>query len=626
MEYIQFKRLVAGLKFGKQLPDAVYLHQSVFESEAPELRELVDEVSKTFDLSAKNWNIAKFMRRDFKLTLLNYPDFDTYAYPALHQSNTVDLTKRTIRKANYSKSDNPPILHRKEAFVLKDYPNRLLFREITLEAEAAGLFEKTRSIGFKQNWERLIRAKGYYLDDNGRLHKKETLARNGTKAENTNNSVDRHKTAIDRNQLSAPMKLLSRHGYLDGEHSVLDFGCGKGDDLRELEAHGIDVNGWDPVHRPEGKLCKSNIVNLGFVLNVIEDVEERDATLRRAYDLTQKLLIAAVMVAGESTIRQFAPFKDGVITSRNTFQRYYTQAEFKNYIERTLSENAIAVGQGIYIVFKDKLEEQRFLLERQHISRNWKQKTHRKLRTQTKVKVVTKNLIEKHQQLFDHFWETTLDLGRIPANPEFKFSERIRAVAGSHKKAFDTLEEQNGNETFLDAQQARQNDLLVYFALGLFERRKPYKNMPDGLKRDIKVLFGSYTDALAESTRLLFSVGNPKVIESTSNTAYEKLNTGEMIAAHSWIIPKEIITELPPELRIYIGCATQIYGDVEDMHLIKIHFTSGKVSLMRYDDFSKEKPLLIQRVKIKLRELDVDFFDYGVDYDPPPLTNKSAFT
>jgi len=384
MDYAQFKRLVAGLKFGKQLPDAIYLHQSVFDSEAPELRELVEGVSKTFEVSAKDWNIAKFMRRDFKITLLNYPSFDTYAYPALHQSNTVDLTKRTIRKANYSKSENPPILHRKEAFVLEDYPNRPLFREITQEAEAAGLFEKTRSIGFKQNWERLIQTKGCYLDDTGRLHEKETKAHRDGEAENANNSVDRHKTAIDRNQLSAPMKILSRHGYLDGEHSVLDFGCGKGDDLRELEAHGINVNGWDPVHRPEGKLSKSDIVNLGFVLNVIEDIEERHVTLRRAYDLAQKLLIAAVMVAGESTIRQFAPFKDGVITSRNTFQRYYTQAEFKNYIERTLDENAIAVGQGVFIVFKDKLEEQRFLLERQHISRNWKQKTHRKLRTLNK--------------------------------------------------------------------------------------------------------------------------------------------------------------------------------------------------------------------------------------------------
>ena len=52
---------------------------------------------------------------------------------------------------------------------------------------------------------------------------------------------------------------------------MLDYGCGKGDDVRELEAHEIDVSGWDPTHNPEGALINSDIVNLGFVLNVIEE-------------------------------------------------------------------------------------------------------------------------------------------------------------------------------------------------------------------------------------------------------------------------------------------------------------------------------------------------------------------
>ena len=40
-------------------------------------------------------------------------------------------------------------------------------------------------------------------------------------------------------------------------------------------------------------------------------------------------------------------------------------------------------------------------------------------------------------------------------------------------------------------------------------------------------------------------------------------------------------------LRVYVGCATQLYGDVEGVDLIKIHMTSGKVSLMKYDDFRR---------------------------------------
>lgn len=101
--------------------------------------------------------------------------------------------------------------------------------------------------------------------------------------------MQRHKTAIDRNKLSAPMQVLARHGYFDGTHSVLDYGCGKGDDVRELEAHGVNVYGWDPTHRPEGKVATSDIVNLGYVLNVIEDTKERAETLRRAYHHAQFL-------------------------------------------------------------------------------------------------------------------------------------------------------------------------------------------------------------------------------------------------------------------------------------------------------------------------------------------------
>ena len=97
------------------------------------------------------------------------------------------------------------------------------------------------------------------------------------------------------------MQILARHGYLDGQYSIFDYGCGKGDDLRELEAHGIDAAGWDPNFYPEADIAPAEIVNLGFVLNVIEDREERDETLKTAWSFTERFLVASVMVAGESS-------------------------------------------------------------------------------------------------------------------------------------------------------------------------------------------------------------------------------------------------------------------------------------------------------------------------------------
>jgi DNA phosphorothioation-associated putative methyltransferase len=623
MEFVEYQKLVNSIAIGKKLPDAVYIHESAF-SEVPE--QLAVKIFCALDqhkIEDSSWNIIKFFRKDYKVAFLNYPSFEEDSYPQLQQSQLVDFQKGSFRISNYSNSDNPPILHRKETFVSDDYPLKPLFKKITNEGEAIGLYEKTNRIGFKKNWDRLIRSKGYFLDCQGFLKPFSERPKSTTPDEKFIGSVERHKTAIDRNQLSQPMQILARHNYFNGDYTVLDYGCGKGDDMRELEAHGINISGWDPVHYPDGEKLNADIVNLGFVLNVIEDRDERYETLKRAYKCADKLLIVSVMVAGEGIIRQFTPYKDGVITSRNTFQRYYTQSEFRSYVESSLDESAIAVGQGIFIVFKDKMEEQIFLLERQHTKRDWQQKTQRQINSRQPS--IKKDLIDKHLELFTDFWETSLELGRIPANNEFEFSDQIRRVAGSHIKAHNALVEHFGNELFEEAQSKRKDDLLVYFALGLFGKRNPQTKMPDGLKRDIKIFYSSYKEAIGQAKEVLFSMGNPKLIEASCKKAYELLSSGYLEDGHSYTFHIRHLGDLPPELRIYIGCATQLYGDLDNFHLIKAHITSGKVSLMRYDDWNKDTPLLVERIKIKMRDQDVDFFDYGGRFEPPPLLNKTDF-
>ena len=623
MNFKEYKEFVAQITTGKQLPDAVYLHVTALSDVPEKLSKTTTKIANALSISDDAWNIIKFNKRDFKLSLLYYPSFDTYAYPALEHSYTIDLSKLTVRQASYKESPNPPILHRKETFVRDNYPGVDEFCSLTQEGESVGLYKNTRTIGFKKSWERLISSKGYFLDKTGRLRLKFDTPKPSSTDLSEIAEIERHKTAIDRNQLSAPMKLLARHGYLDGDNNILDYGCGKGDDLTELESHGLDCIGWDPVYRPDSDLLPSDIVNLGFVLNVIEDRDERSATLKKAWDYTNKLLVVSVMVAGESVIRQYEPYKDGVITSINTFQKYYSQSEIKSYLETILDENAIAIGQGIFIVFKDKVEEQTFLLERQHVKRDWKQYTVRENRS--KSRTLSSSTIEKNKEIFDDFWNTTLDLGRVPANNEFEHSEEMRRIAGSHARAFQALCHYYGEALFNAAQKARKNDLLVYFALGLFGKRQAYSQMPDGLRRDIKSFFKSITSALQEAREILFSVGSPEVIQEACVAAQKQIKCGEYTEGHSFTFHKDFLNDLPPTLRIYVGCALQLYGDIEEMHLIKAHIRSGKVSLMRYKDWEAEVPLLIERIKIKLRELDIDFFDYVGNYEPTPLENKNVF-
>ncbi len=603
----RFNNLVLDLTVGKILPDSIYVHRSAIPEIDGELRAFLQLIASAIKIKSDDWNIVKFYKRHYKLSLLNYPTFDIYPYPALAQSHTIDLAKVQVRSADYSKSLNPPILHRREAFVAANDPKSMSYKVFTEAGEQIGLYENTRKIGFKNQWEQLIKRKGYFLDQSGHLVPLFEKAQHLDDLED-DIEIQRHRTAIERNQLSQPMQTLARHGYLNGQYSIFDYGCGKGDDLRELEAHGLDVAGWDPNFHPEAELASADIVNLGFVLNVIEERQERDDTLKSAWTLADRFLVVSVMIAGESVISQFRPYKDGVVTKTNTFQKYYSQSEFKLYVETILDANVIAVGTGIFIVFRDSIEEQEFLLRRHKITRTWNYKT--TSLSKKKTAKISQAKFTEHRSIFDSFWATTLDLGRLPANDEFDFSDEIRTLVGSHASAFKSLSEFFDTSDFKTAEKKRRDDLLVYFAMSLFEKRRPYTKLPVSLQRDIKAFFNNHTGALDHARELLFSVGDPGIITTHCNLNYQDLNTGQLDSGHSYTIHKSKEPLLTPTLRTYIGCAGTLYGDMSDVDLIKIHMTSGKVTFLEYDDWSKPEPKLVYRIKVRMRDQDFDVFDH----------------
>ena len=617
MDAAQFNQLIKLVKIGKLVGNARYLHVSAFYEIPIELKDFIILIANTLKIQSSDWNIIKLNTQQFRISYLNYPQFYEYSYPALYNSITVDLEKKTQKSANYTKTENAPILHRKELFISPSDEHYAEFVSITKEGEAAGLYENSRIIGFKKSWERVINQHGYELVD-GRLFGLSTLPQSTT----ADNKIDRHKTAIQRQSLSAPMKALAKHNYLNGEYTLFDYGCGLGDDLRELEAHGIDAAGWDPTHRPEVDRFPCDLINIGFVINVIEDREERIEAVQLAFELAEKLLVVSAMIAGDAHIQKFTAYKDGVITSLNTFQKYFSQSELQGFIENTLDENAIAVGPGIFFVFKDKLEEQLFLASRQTRHHSWKQTTTRATSSKEKFELV----YVEHEALFKDFWQTCLTLGRIPANDEFSESDKIKQLAGSHHKVFTLLDNLFEDNEFAQAEQYRKEDLLIYFALSQFDKRKPYTQLPDELQRDVKAFFGNYNNALAIAKELLYSIADTELITETSLAAQKILPASHLLENHSLTFHKDFIEQLPALLRVYVECAVQLYGELEDIQLIKIHFHSGKVSFMGYDDFDNSPlPLLKERIKVKLAQQQVDYFDYVGEYTPQPLYFKSNY-
>ena len=602
----QFKDLVKQTKTGKSLPDALYLHRDAFSALPATLNKFVKVVASALKLTDEDWNIVKLFKSDFRISLLHYPDFYTDSYPVLKQSITIDLTKLSHKVTKYNEQDNPPILHRKETFILPDHPLHESFCLITQEGENAGLYENSRIIGFKNSWNRLIEKHGYQLID-GRLFRASSFRPTAEEA-----TIDRHRTALVRHELSAPMKTLAKHGFLDGTYSVFDYGCGRGDDLRELEAHGLDVLGWDPNFRPDTDKVSSDIVNLGFVINVIEDKDERIDALLGSWELSQKLLVVSAMLGNENYIAQFQPYKDGVITSRNTFQKYYSQGELKEFIETTLDENANAISPGIFYVFREKELEQHFQQNRQKRTYQWQHLTAPEPVTETQARL----LFSQHEKLLEAFWLKCLELGRCPVEEEFADATQLKKLLGSFRKALKLVSQWYNQSELLKAAEMRKEDLLVYFALSQFQKHKPYTKQPEDLKRDIKAFFDSYNNAMQQSKELLFSIANKELIKEACLVANEQLQgtlAYENENAHSFTIEKSLLTQLPAILRIYVGAALQLYGELESIQLIKIHITSGKVTLLGYYDWGKtDTPALRERVKIKMAEQKIDFFDYKI--------------
>jgi DNA phosphorothioation-associated putative methyltransferase len=435
---------------------------------------------------------------------LSYPAFFTDSYPALSKSVTINLAKLSHNVTDYSSYDNPPILHRKETMIPPSHESYEEFCVVTEEGENAGLYENKKHIGFKASWESIINSHGYELLD-GRLFRNSALQ----SANQENKAISREKTAIVRYELSAPMKALAKNGFLEGQYSIFDYGCGRGDDLRELEAHGLDALGWDPNFLPDADLVNADLVNIGFVVNVIEERNERMEAIQGAWEITDELLVVSAMLANEKYLEQFTPYKDGIITSRNTFQKYYTQSELKLFIELSIDDQAIAVAPGIYFIFKNKDLEQEFLQSRHRRSHSWEHKTLPAVSSKEKEGL----LVSQNKELFKSFWSACLLLGRCPAADEFGQSEALLEVANTLKKAFRMAKIAYSNDDLNTSRQIRTEDLLVYFAVGLFGKRKAYKHQSEQTKRDIKEFFQTNKSAQSAATELLFKIADTDSIK-----------------------------------------------------------------------------------------------------------------
>src|SRR5690349_24159676 len=91
--------------------------------------------------------------------------------------------------------------------------------------------------------------------------------------------TERHRTAIGRSSLSMPARQALLDGVLRPELTALDYGSGRGGDVARLAQLGIAASGWDPQHGHLRPSEPHDVVTVTYVINVIEDPDERQAVL-----------------------------------------------------------------------------------------------------------------------------------------------------------------------------------------------------------------------------------------------------------------------------------------------------------------------------------------------------------
>ena len=148
-------------------------------------------------------------------------------------------------------------------------------------------------------------------------------------------------TAINRNKISAPLKHVINHNHINKSHRILDYGCGHGFDLNYLKDSGFNIIGYDKYIKKFSsetfKNCKYDIVLCYYVLNVIEDYEERILALKEMVDLLDNKGIIYLAVRSVDELNpfknsKFLKHKDGIVTKKNTFQKYFSKDDFANLI------------------------------------------------------------------------------------------------------------------------------------------------------------------------------------------------------------------------------------------------------------------------------------------------------
>lgn len=491
--------------------------------------------------------------------------------------------------------------------------------------------------------------------------------------------IARGKTALKRNFLSRPTERAIEDGLLEPGETFFDFGCGRGDDVRLLSAMDYDAVGWDPQHATDATKRPSAVVNLGFVVNVIEDPAERLETIRQAWKLAESALVVSARLKWDRSREPGKPFGDGVITGAGTFQKYFEPDELRALVEQATGQPAFAATPDIVYVFRMPADAQKLLARSTR-------------RTGLPRQTVAQVLRQQHKQLFDDLEEFVTEHRRVPKAAELPEARELLTLFGSMDAAFALLRRLTGHEQWSDieignrsrrseqrfaehidalqplidfveergrlprqgelpeqpvidralgsirkafslirkttpahhwtaATEHAKNSFLVYVALAAFGGRPRLGEFSPDLQHDAKDLFGSYKKACELADQLLFKIADLDAIDAVCTSSPIGKLTPSALYVHS-----SVIDRLDPLLRVYIGAAQVVTGDVDDATILKLNRLKPQVSFLVYPRFDRDAhPALEASIVARLGQIRMTHRYFADSPNPPILHRKDTF-
>ncbi|MEA5417740.1 DNA phosphorothioation-associated putative methyltransferase [Spirulina sp. CCNP1310] len=598
---LQLAQYCKDSPIGKHLPDAIYVHVSAISCLHLTIQN-IEQQARQFLPPQTRFNLIKFNYKNPKISYLDYPNFEENPHPALVASTQVNWQTGDLTYFYYGDRPNPPILHRKETFLAPDHPQYAQFAHLTQQEEVLGLLKNSRNIGTSQYWENHLQQQKI------EIHNHTLACPLFVTSKILTPTIKRHRAAIKRNTLSKPVRLAIEAGLFSEESTFFDYGCGYGTDVKFVSDRGIASSGFDPYYQPQNPHKNADVVNLGYIINVIEDAQERRQALLNAWALARQVLIVAAQVLIHDDIQGLIAYEDGIITSRNTFQKYYEQDELKTYIDQVLEVDAIPVALGIYFVFRDESQAEAFRASR-----------FRSRATTPRIRLTVKRF-EDYQPLLQPVMNFITERGRLPFPEELESQHwsSLEAEFKTIKRAFQVILQATDASEWDAITQTRRQDLMVYLALTHFGKRPKLRDLSSMIQKDIKFLFGSYQSACTAADLMLMTLGNLALIQERCHQS----KIGQK-RPHSLWVHISALSNLDPVLRLLEGCASRTIGRPEEATIIKFHTQKPKITYLFYPHFDTEPhPCLRTSVEIDLRDLQVKYRDYDPRFNPPILHQK----